>query len=144
MVFIVLPLGAGHRDIRPLLRVVDADVVDGEHAAQVHAGEAQQLAMVLVRVLGQIDFHVHTRDGRGFRTSFRRSVLAQIAILLLILMCIENRPADRAGFEQGEAQQHRVPGALPDSNMNTAAGGDLPDQNGINRHADHDKKALQP
>ena len=27
-------------------------------------------------------------------------------------MCVENRPADRAGFEQGEAQQYRVPGAF--------------------------------
>ena len=105
VIFAVLPLGAGHGDIRrlgrspagptfilpsgnalgtryccvspclrparaPILRIVNADVVDGEYAAQVHAGKAHQLAMVLIRVLGEIDFHVHAGDGRDLCAGF--------------------------------------------------------------------------
>ena len=58
-------------------------------------------------------------------------------------MGIENRLADRPSLEQGEAQQHRISGALPDSEMDIGTAGDLPYQHGIDRHADHHEKALQ-
>ena len=58
-------------------------------------------------------------------------------------MCVEYGLADCAGLEKREAQQHRISGTLPDSNMKICPTPNLPNQHSIDRHADHNEKALQ-
>ena len=59
-------------------------------------------------------------------------------------MGIQNCLAYRAGLEQGEAQQHRVPCALPDGGVKVGPAPDLSHQHRVNCHTNHNKKALQP
>ena len=48
------------------------------------------------------------------------------------------------GLEEDETQQHRVPHTGPDGSHHVAARRDTLHQNGVNRHADHDKHPLEP
>ena len=103
----------------------------------------KRLAAVFILHLHLIFFIPQLISGRTALASFRGTGV-NASMNSVLLSHVENGFADRAGLEQGETQQHRVSGALPDGNVQIRPAPDLSHQYGVDRHADHDEKPLQP
>lgn len=74
----------------------------------------------------------------------RRKLFTKLkAFRLELLMRVEYGFCKTSGLKKREAQQHRVAHARPDRLADIRAHADALYQNGINRHADDDEKALK-
>ena len=58
-------------------------------------------------------------------------------------MSVENTAGQAAGFEQAEAQKHRIAHAGPDGTGNIRGGADVLHQNSVDGHADHNEERLE-
>ena len=58
-------------------------------------------------------------------------------------MCVEDALGEGTGFEQREAEQHRISHASPDRIADVAADGDVLHQHGIDGDTDDDKERLK-
>ena len=58
-------------------------------------------------------------------------------------MCVEDALGEGTGFEQREAEQHRISHASPDRIADVAADGDVLHQHGINGDTDDDEECLK-
>ncbi len=57
-------------------------------------------------------------------------------------MRAKDRFADGTGLKEGEAQHDGITHALPDRGVDALPAADSADHDGVNRHADHNEKAL--
>src|SRR5699024_9439132 len=83
-------------------------------------------------------------SGRGWESCGSPCLSILFSISHPPLVRPEQRLCEAAGLKEGEAQEHRVPHAPPDSAGNVvAAQGDTLHQHRVDAHADHNEERLE-